>query len=61
MTLPLFYEPNLSEHADLLQLSEDTVRHCLQALRMREGSSIEITNGRGLSATGTLVITGKKS
>ena len=61
MTLPLFYEPNLSEHADLLQLSEDTVRHCLQVLRMREGSSIEITNGRGLSATGTLLITGKKS
>jgi len=28
---------------------------------MREGSSIEITNGRGLSATGTLLITGKKS
>jgi 16S rRNA (uracil1498-N3)-methyltransferase len=61
MTLPLFYEPDLSEHAGLIQLSEDTVRHCLQVLRMREGSSIEITNGRGLSATGTLLISSKKS
>ena len=61
MTLPLFYEPDLSEHVSILPLSEDTLRHCLQVLRMRDGSSIEITNGRGLSATGTLTITGKKS
>lgn len=61
MTLPLFYEPDLSEHAGILQLSEDTARHCLQVLRMREGSSIEITNGRGLSATATIYLTGKKS
>jgi len=61
MTLPLFYEPDLSEQSALLQLGDDTVRHCLQVLRMREGESIELTNGKGLSATGILSLTGKKS
>lgn len=61
MTLPLFYEPDLSEQSTLLQLGEDTLRHCLQVLRMREGDSIELTNGKGLSATGIISLTGKKS
>ena len=61
MTLPLFYEPDLSEQSTLLSLSEESTRHCLQVLRMREGQMIEITNGRGLSATGNLLVSGKKS
>lgn len=61
MTLPLFYEPDLSEQTTLLPLSEESARHCLQVLRMREGESVEITNGRGLSAIGHLLVSGKRN
>jgi 16S rRNA (uracil1498-N3)-methyltransferase len=60
MSLPLFYEPDLVSHLATMPLSDDSARHCIQVLRMREGDTIEITNGKGLSCLATLSISGKK-
>lgn len=60
MSLPLFYEPDLMLHLATLPLSDDSARHSIQVLRMREGDAIEITNGKGLSCLATLSISGKK-
>jgi 16S rRNA (uracil1498-N3)-methyltransferase len=59
MSLPLFYEPDLVSHLATMPLSDDSARHCIQVLRMREGDTIEITNGKGLSCLATLSISGK--
>lgn len=43
-----FYEPFLTENDNLFSLSENTARHCVQVLRIKQGETIELTNGKGL-------------
>ena len=47
MSVPYFYEPQLINIASNYTLSEDTSKHCVQVLRMKEGDRIDLTNGIG--------------
>jgi 16S rRNA (uracil1498-N3)-methyltransferase len=46
MTSPYFYEEDLTEGRSF-NLNEDTSRHVIQVLRMREGEKLTLTNGKG--------------
>lgn len=43
-----------------LQLSEETAKHVVQVLRMKEGEQIQLNNGRGQSAEATIISAEKK-
>lgn len=50
MALPYFYEPSLQSSDSFFTLSENTSKHCVQVLRMQNGSSLLLTDGKGLLA-----------
>src|SRR6185312_12408641 len=60
MQLPFFFEENLPE-AETFMLSEETSRHIVQVLRMRENEDLLITNGKGQVLTTRLVKPNKKN
>ncbi|MDR0793413.1 MAG: 16S rRNA (uracil(1498)-N(3))-methyltransferase [Chitinophagaceae bacterium] len=60
MQLPYFFEPEIIEPSKTFTLSEETAKHCVQVLRMKKGEQLLLTNGKGLSATATIMPTGKK-
>jgi 16S rRNA (uracil1498-N3)-methyltransferase len=45
-----FYAPSLQSGQTHYQLSEEESKHCVKVLRMQEGASIELINGKGLQA-----------
>ena len=45
MNLPYFYEENIQEPVHTL--SEETSRHCVQVLRMKNGEQLQLTDGKG--------------
>lgn len=45
--MQLFYNPNVSEIAKEITLDKEESRHIIKVLRMREGDSFKITNGKG--------------
>ena len=47
MNVPYFYEPTLVAQTPTHILSEDTSKHCIQVLRMKQGDRIDLTNGMG--------------
>ncbi len=47
MSVPYFYEPQLTNISSTFILSEETSKHCVQVLRMQEGDRIDLTNGIG--------------
>lgn len=47
MSLPLFYSPGYSPEQTSIELEEDVSKHVLQVLRMKEGDSLALTNGKG--------------
>jgi 16S rRNA (uracil1498-N3)-methyltransferase len=47
MSVPYFFEPNLSTGDKIVALSEQTSKHCVQVLRMQEGDALLLTNGHG--------------
>jgi 16S rRNA (uracil1498-N3)-methyltransferase len=58
--LPLFYFPALAQSAAVIDL-DDTIRHhAVTVLRMSEGEKMLLTNGKGLSATATIISSTKK-
>lgn len=59
-TLPLFYFPALRAEQLNVDLSDDIRHHAVTVLRMAEGEQLMITNGKGLSATATIQVAGKK-
>jgi 16S rRNA (uracil1498-N3)-methyltransferase len=61
MTLPYFYEPGISAHANVFTLSEDTSKHCIQVLRMKQGEQLNLTDGKGNSFTATILSPDKKN
>jgi 16S rRNA (uracil1498-N3)-methyltransferase len=60
MSLPYFFEVNL-DRSDHIILSEETSRHCIQVLRMKEGERLRLTDGRGNVLTTHITREDKKS
>jgi 16S rRNA (uracil1498-N3)-methyltransferase len=54
MPLPYFYEPTISTNKNFI-LSEDTSRHCIQVLRMKENEQLQLTNGVGKLFTSVII------
>lgn len=59
MSLPYFYEPTVSGSGHFT-LSEESSKHCAQVLRMKTGELIQLTNGKGLAYTASIVSEDKK-
>lgn len=59
MQLPFFFEENLPGNS-LLIMSEESSRHMVQVLRMKEGNRIQITDGKGHLFTGEITSAHKK-
>ncbi len=59
MSSPYFFEENLPDSNEFI-LSEETSRHIIQVLRMKEGEQIIITNGKGYTLNATIVSADKK-
>lgn len=45
--MQLFYNPNLSENTKEITFDKEESRHIIKVLRMKEGDSFKITNGKG--------------
>jgi len=60
MQLPFFFQENLPE-AETFKLSEETSRHIVQVLRMRENENLLVTNGKGQVLTTRLIKANKKN
>lgn len=60
MQLPFFYEEQISENVELLTVSEETSKHCVQVLRMKAGEQLLLTNGVGLTTEASIVSPDKK-
>jgi 16S rRNA (uracil1498-N3)-methyltransferase len=57
---PLFYQSNLSIDQQNHLLDEETRKHVVTVLRMKEGDAFTVTNGAGLSAKAVLQKIDKK-
>lgn len=60
MDIPFFYHHPLSESDNMVDLSEDTARHVVSVLRMREGESLILVDGLGTLARAEILQTAKK-
>ncbi len=58
--MQLFFIPELEASDSIVTLGEEETRHCFRALRLIEGDSILMTNGKGLKAIGKLCGDNKK-
>jgi len=47
MSLPFFYIENYDSFQKQIVLSEDTSKHVVQVLRMKEGERLNLTDGKG--------------
>jgi len=47
MTLPFFYIDDLNSSSTIIALNEETSKHAVQVLRMKEGEDVNLTDGRG--------------
>jgi len=59
MNLPYFYEKNIIQ--PIHTLSEETSKHCIQVLRMKEEEALQLTNGNGNLYTANIINADKKS
>jgi 16S rRNA (uracil1498-N3)-methyltransferase len=60
MNLPSFYAPEYDPTQDQVVLDEDTSKHVVQVLRMKPGSSLQLTDGRGNMALATVLEDNKR-
>jgi 16S rRNA (uracil1498-N3)-methyltransferase len=60
MALPFFYEEELIDQSTLT-LSEDTSKHVIQVLRMKEGEHLQLTDGKGKIITAEIISENKKA
>lgn len=60
MDIPFFYHHPLAESDSMVDLSEDTARHVVSVLRMREGEALILVDGRGTLARAEILQTAKK-
>ena len=47
MDFPFFYENNIGNVSDTLVLNEETSKHIVQVLRMRNSEQVQLTDGKG--------------
>ena len=59
MNLPYFYEEKIQQPIHIL--SEETSRHCIQVLRMKQGEQLQLTDGKGSLFTATIFKENKKN
>lgn len=60
MDIPYFFHPRLTGSEGIADLSEDTARHVVSVLRMREGEAMILVDGQGAKARAEILQTGKK-
>ncbi len=60
MTLPFFYIETYDASAKTIMLDEDTSRHVVSVLRMKEGEKINLTDGKGSLITTEITDAHKK-
>jgi len=60
MQLPYFYQPQIPA-TGVAFLSEETSKHCIQVLRMKNGEQLQITDGKGHLYTATIIKEDKKN
>lgn len=60
MQLPFFYAPQLADTGTLLELDEDSSRHIVSVLRMKEEEQLHLTDGKGNLVTATIADAHKK-
>lgn len=58
MSLPYFFVPGID--GNLVDLPEETARHCVQVLRMRPGEQLSLTDGIGHLYDATIRSAGKR-
>lgn len=61
MSLPFFYDPQVTTGTKSLQLDEAASRHIVQVLRMKETEKLHLTNGKGLLAVAEITGANKKN
>lgn len=59
MPLPIFYDKNIDK-SDFVTLTEETSKHVVQVLRMKQGELLQLTDGRGNLLTNEIVDDHKK-
>jgi 16S rRNA (uracil1498-N3)-methyltransferase len=60
MSLPFFYEQQISGLHSHFTLSEETSKHCIQVLRMKTGAGLQLTDGLGNLYKASLLSEDKK-
>jgi len=60
MPLPIFYAEEISGQSSFT-LNEDTSRHVVQVLRMKEGEQLRLTDGKGKTVTAEIISEHKKA
>jgi len=60
MTLPFFYINEYNTSQKQIVLDEDTSRHVVQVLRMKEGEKLNLTDGKGSLITAEVIDAHKK-
>lgn len=60
MSLPFFFDENISAAAGMITLSEPTSKHVVQVLRMRPGEGLQLTDGKGLLLTAEIAEDNRK-
>jgi len=60
MNLPFFFAADADDSTDTLELDEDNSRHAVNVLRMQEGESLHLTNGKGHLFTAVIAGAHKK-
>jgi len=51
MVLPFFYKEDIDLTTTIVVLDEDTSKHIVQVLRMKNGEQLQLTNGKGILFT----------
>jgi 16S rRNA (uracil1498-N3)-methyltransferase len=60
MSVPYFYIEQLPSSQKVITLDEETSSHIVQVLRMKQGEKLQLTDGKGTLATGTISESHKK-
>jgi|ERR1035437_1406887 16S rRNA (uracil1498-N3)-methyltransferase len=61
MSLPFFYIEQIPVNQSSFILSEDTSKHIIQVLRMKQGEQLQLTNGKGEIITVEIISENKKA
>ncbi len=60
MSLPIFYQKELPNESSYI-LSEETSKHIIQVLRMKQSEQLQLTDGKGKIVTIEIVAENKKA